>query len=108
MDLCVACYNLVFCEKDHVRTMTEVQVAGQICPFCASFYQSMLEQNGEHSFDLICRFEGRTFKDGFVQVEMIVLTEEHHRRLVRVSNIVPSPEMLFHWRIAYLDSALIS
>jgi hypothetical protein len=83
--------------------MIELQVAAQACPFCATFYESMLEQSREDSIDLVCRFEGRTFKDGFVQLSIIVLSEKEHQHLSVVDDIIPSSEMISHWRIAYLD-----
>lgn len=83
--------------------MTELRVAAQVYPFCATFYESMLERSREDLTDLFCRFEGRTFKDGFVQLNIIVLSVKEHQRLSVVDDTIPSSEMISHWRIAYLD-----
>jgi hypothetical protein len=102
-ELCNLCFNLIFCEKDNSRLMSELEVAAKACPFCEAFYERMLEQCPKGSSDLTCQFEGRTFKDGFVQLNMTLVSEKDNQRTAVVDDPIPSPEIISHWRIAYLE-----
>jgi hypothetical protein len=105
-ELCALCFEIIFCEKDNSRSMTELQVSAKACPFCETFYERMLEQCPKGSSDLICQFEGRTFKDGFVQLNMIIVSEKEDQSKAAIDDTVPSSGMISHWRIAYLECRL--